>query len=50
MGRCDIDAVVARLIKESVAAAETQGYVTGLGGAITLAKGMPILGGIAGGP
>ncbi|MEU2367176.1 hypothetical protein ACPCC5_04260 [Streptomyces pseudogriseolus] len=31
----DIDAVVARIIKESVAAAGTQGFVTGLGGLIT---------------
>ncbi|GGL37999.1 hypothetical protein GCM10010095_24180 [Streptomyces anthocyanicus] len=31
----DIDAVVARLVKESVAAAGTQGFVTGLGGLIT---------------
>ncbi|MFF0692443.1 hypothetical protein ACFYU4_07400 [Streptomyces tendae] len=32
--RDDIDAVVARLVKESVAAAGTQGFVTGLGGLI----------------
>ncbi|WP_077798618.1 EcsC family protein [Streptomyces sp. JHA26] len=37
----DIDAVVARLIKESVAAAGTQGFVTGLGGLITAGVTIP---------
>ncbi|MEU0741344.1 EcsC family protein [Streptomyces sp. NPDC006134] len=36
-----IDAVVARLIKESVAAAGTQGFVTGLGGLITAGVTIP---------
>ncbi|MCQ0025336.1 EcsC family protein [Streptomyces somaliensis DSM 40738] len=39
--RDDIDAVVARLIKESVAAAGTQGFVTGLGGLITAGVTIP---------
>ncbi|MFJ8438994.1 hypothetical protein [Kitasatospora griseola] len=33
--RADIDAVIARLINESVAAAGTQGFITGLGGLLT---------------
>ncbi|MBP0457979.1 EcsC family protein [Streptomyces montanisoli] len=37
----DIDAVIARLIKESVAAAGTQGFVTGLGGLITAGVTIP---------
>ncbi|MFF6809769.1 EcsC family protein [Streptomyces sp. NPDC012403] len=37
----DIDAVVARLIKESVAAAGAQGFVTGLGGLITAGVTIP---------
>ncbi|MGK5497169.1 EcsC family protein [Streptomyces sp. URMC 125] len=37
----DIDAVVARLIKESVAAAGTQGFVTGLGGLLTAGVTIP---------
>ncbi|KAB2975726.1 hypothetical protein F8R89_29280 [Streptomyces sp. SS1-1] len=37
----DIDAVVARLIKESVAAAGTQGFITGLGGLITAGVTLP---------
>ncbi|MFC9029524.1 EcsC family protein [Streptomyces arboris] len=37
----DIDAVIARLIKESVAAAGTQGFVTGLGGLITAGVMLP---------
>jgi hypothetical protein len=37
----DIDAVVARIIKESVAAAGTQGFVTGLGGLITAGVTIP---------
>ncbi|WP_431783605.1 EcsC family protein [Streptomyces chumphonensis] len=37
----DIDAVVARLIKESVAAAGTQGFVTGLGGLFTAGVTIP---------
>ncbi|WP_078858454.1 hypothetical protein [Streptomyces sp. NRRL F-2799] len=37
----DIDAVIARLIKESVAAAGTQGFVTGLGGLITAGVTLP---------
>lgn len=37
----DVDAVVARLIKESVAAAGTQGFVTGLGGLITAGVTIP---------
>jgi hypothetical protein len=39
--RDDIDAVVARLIKESVAAAGTQGFITGLGGLITAGVTIP---------
>ncbi|MDT0608645.1 EcsC family protein [Streptomyces lancefieldiae] len=37
----DIDAVVARIIKESVAAAGTQGFVTGLGGLLTAGVTIP---------
>lgn len=37
----DIDAVVARLIKESVAAAGTQGFITGLGGLVTAGVTIP---------
>ncbi|MEU6275983.1 EcsC family protein [Streptomyces populi] len=37
----DIDAVIARLIKESVTAAGTQGFVTGLGGLITAGVMLP---------
>ncbi|CAL9580643.1 hypothetical protein SUDANB58_05029 [Streptomyces sp. enrichment culture] len=37
----DIDAVVARLIKESMAAAGTQGFVTGLGGLLTAGVTIP---------
>ncbi|MBN3932547.1 EcsC family protein [Streptomyces verrucosisporus] len=37
----DIDAVIARLIKESVAAAGTQGFVTGLGGLLTAGVTIP---------
>ncbi|QKW03678.1 EcsC family protein [Streptomyces sp. NA02536] len=37
----DIDAVIARLIRESVAAAGTQGFVTGLGGLITAGVTIP---------
>ncbi|MCI0387100.1 EcsC family protein [Streptomyces sp. CNQ085] len=37
----DIDAVIARLIKESVAAAGTQGFVTGLGGLLTAGVTLP---------
>ncbi|GAA1935420.1 hypothetical protein GCM10009716_48060 [Streptomyces sodiiphilus] len=39
--RDDVDAVVARLIKESVAAAGTQGFVTGLGGLVTAGVMLP---------
>ncbi|MFJ9209765.1 EcsC family protein [Streptomyces sp. NPDC102264] len=37
----DIDAVVARLIKESVAAAGAQGFITGLGGLLTAGVTIP---------
>ncbi|MEE1941952.1 hypothetical protein V1L54_21540 [Streptomyces sp. TRM 70361] len=37
----DIDAVITRLIKESVAAAGTQGFVTGLGGLLTAGVTIP---------
>ncbi|MFD9003340.1 EcsC family protein [Streptomyces sp. NPDC059582] len=37
----DIDAVIARLIRESVAAAGTQGFVTGLGGVLTAGVTIP---------
>jgi hypothetical protein len=37
----DIDAVIARLIKESVAAAGAQGFVTGLGGLLTAGVTIP---------
>ncbi|MEU0987105.1 EcsC family protein [Streptomyces sp. NPDC005953] len=37
----DIDAVVARLIKESVAAAGAQGFITGLGGLLTASVTIP---------
>ncbi|MGW5443352.1 EcsC family protein [Streptomyces asiaticus] len=37
----DVDAVIARLIKESVAAAGTQGFVTGLGGLLTAGVTIP---------
>ncbi|WP_329184632.1 hypothetical protein [Actinacidiphila glaucinigra] len=37
----DVDAVIARLIKESVAAAGTQGFVTGLGGLLTAGLTIP---------
>ncbi|MGW0553932.1 EcsC family protein [Streptomyces sp. NPDC002926] len=37
----DVDAVVARLIKESVAAAGTQGFVTGLGGLLVAGVTIP---------
>ncbi|MEU2156263.1 hypothetical protein ABZ532_14800 [Streptomyces sp. NPDC019396] len=37
----DIDAVIARLIKESVAAAGAQGFITGLGGLITAGVTIP---------
>ncbi|WP_406372715.1 EcsC family protein [Streptomyces sp. NBC_01550] len=37
----DIDAVIVRLIKESVAAAGTQGFVTGLGGLLTAGVTIP---------
>lgn len=39
--KVDVDAVIARLIKESVAAAGTQGFVTGLGGLITAGVTIP---------
>lgn len=37
----DVDAVITRLIRESVAAAGTQGFVTGLGGLITAGVTIP---------
>ncbi len=39
--RDDVDAVIARLIKESVAASGTQGFITGLGGLITAGVTIP---------